>query len=107
MVKKDTVVAGLILDEQSVFTLQEVCALCGVKSETILELVGEGIVEPQGHGAVNWRFNGLLVKRVQTAVRLQRDLDVNLPGVALALELLDRIEQLESRLPTGDIDFDI
>jgi chaperone modulatory protein CbpM len=35
---------------------------------------------------------------VRTSTRLQQDLGVNLPGVALALELLERIEQLERRL---------
>ena len=38
------------------------------------------------------------VVRVQKAQRLQRDLGVNLPGTALALELLDRIDALEARL---------
>jgi len=37
------------------------------------------------------------VKRVRTAVHLQRDLGVNLAGAALALELLDRIAELEHR----------
>jgi chaperone modulatory protein CbpM len=32
---------------------------------------------------------------VRTVRRLQRDLGVNLPGAALALELLDRIAELE------------
>jgi chaperone modulatory protein CbpM len=34
-------------------------------------------------------------RRVRTVVRLQRDLGVNLPGAALALELLDRIDELQ------------
>jgi chaperone modulatory protein CbpM len=38
------------------------------------------------------------VRRVRTVVRLQRDLGVNLPGAALALELLERIEELQRRL---------
>ncbi len=36
--------------------------------------------------------------RVEKARRLQNDLGVNLPGVALALQLLDRIDALELRL---------
>jgi chaperone modulatory protein CbpM len=36
--------------------------------------------------------------RVQKAHRLQRDLGVNLPGIALALQLLERIDALEARL---------
>ena len=38
------------------------------------------------------------VVRVEKARRLQDDLGVNLPGVALTLQLLDRIDALESRL---------
>ena len=50
--------------------------------------------------------------RVEKAQRLQNDLGVNLPGVALALQLLDRIDTLEiapafgldaSRSPTTPI----
>jgi chaperone modulatory protein CbpM len=33
-----------------------------------------------------------------TAIRLQEDLGVNLPGAALALDLLERIEQLQRQL---------
>jgi chaperone modulatory protein CbpM len=36
--------------------------------------------------------------RVQKAQRLHSDLGINLPGVALALQLLDRIETLEARV---------
>jgi len=35
------------------------------------------------------------LRRVKTAIHLQRDLGVNLAGAALALELLDRITELE------------
>jgi chaperone modulatory protein CbpM len=38
------------------------------------------------------------VIRVRRAVRLQRDLELNLPGTALALELIDEIEQLRCRV---------
>ena len=35
---------------------------------------------------------------MRLAARLTRDLELNAPGVALALDLLDRIAELESRL---------
>jgi chaperone modulatory protein CbpM len=34
-------------------------------------------------------------------VRLQRDLEINLPGVALALELMEEIEELRRELKVG------
>ena len=41
-----------------------------------------------------WRFPGSAVTRAQKALKLARDLRVNWPGTALALDLLDEIERL-------------
>ena len=35
------------------------------------------------------------------ALRLQRDLEINLPGVALALELMEELERLRRELRMG------
>ncbi len=45
-----------------------------------------------------WRFSGSALQRARTAMRLQRDLGINLAGVALAMDLLDEIEELRGRL---------
>ena len=62
----------------------------------VLPLVEYGIVEPIEARSTNicWQFTNSSVLRVQTALRLQRDLDLNLAGVALALDLLDEIKLL-------------
>jgi chaperone modulatory protein CbpM len=69
----------------------------------VLELVEEGVLEPLGPGGPQWRFAATSVVRVRKAQRLQRDLGVNLPGIALALQLLDRIDALEARLRTAAV----
>ena len=46
----------------------------------------------------SWRFTGVHMRRVRIACHLQSDLGVNLAGVALALQLLDEIEELRERL---------
>jgi chaperone modulatory protein CbpM len=38
-----------------------------------------------------------MVQRVQTAIRLQQDLGVNLAGAALALDLLEELQELRCR----------
>ena len=48
--------------------------------------------------ASEWRFGGARCARMRVATRLSRDLEINSPGVALALDLLDEIEALEARL---------
>ena len=85
---------GLLLDERAQFTLQEICSACSVPEQLVVEIVAEGIVEPTGVERGEWRFSGIAVTRIQRVIRLQREFEVNLPGAALALDLLEEIERL-------------
>ena len=89
---------GELLDETTEITLAELTRTCRVHAEWVMELVEEGVIEPLGPGGPQWRFAATSVVRVQKAQRLQRDLGVNLAGIALALQLIDRIDALEARL---------
>ncbi len=40
-----------------------------------------------------WRFSGAALRRARLALRLERDLELNLAGVALALELMEELER--------------
>lgn len=87
-------VSALLLDESVEFTLSELCAVCSVAEQLVVEIVAEGIVEPIGSGPQHWRFSGIAVARIQRVVRLQQEFEVNLPGAALALDLLEEIARL-------------
>lgn len=91
-------VVGVVLDEQAQLTLTELTRACSVHAELIIELVEEGVLAPIGREPRSWRFTGAHMRRARVAVRLQRDLGVNLAGAALALQLLDEVEALRSRL---------
>lgn len=84
----------VLLDETVQFTLSELCSSCEVTREIVVEIVAEGIVEPFGPSPEQWRFSGVALTRVQRVLRLQRDFGVNLPGAALALDLLEELERL-------------
>ena len=92
---------GQLVEEETVITLAELCRNCTVKTEEIIVMVEEGILDPHGErlepAAAEWQFHVSSVKRVRTVVHLQRDLGINLPGAALALELLDQIAALKNR----------
>lgn len=96
--KKTATELPQLLDEATHVTLAEITRSCRVHAEWVMELVQEGVIEPVAPGGPQWRFASTTIVRIEKAQRLQRDLGVNLPGVALALELLDRIDALEARL---------
>jgi chaperone modulatory protein CbpM len=88
------VISAMLLDDSVEFSLADLCSLCSVSEEIVVEIVAEGIVEPLGRDKAQWRFSGIALTRVQRVVRLQHDFGVNLPGAALALELLEEVERL-------------
>jgi chaperone modulatory protein CbpM len=95
MARKTDSVHGIVLDEQVTFTLHELSHACGVRTELIIEMVDEGVIEPAGLPEPEWRFHGHSLVRAQRALRLVRDLDINWPGAALALDLLDELERMQ------------
>jgi chaperone modulatory protein CbpM len=97
MKKPASAAAPRVMDESLELTLQQFCRYCDLESDQIVEMVAEGIIEPRGTQPAEWLFNGYMVKRVQIAVRLQRDLEINLPGIAVILDLLNELEQLRQR----------
>ena len=79
-------------------SLEELCRLCAVREDWIIELVEEGILEPGGTDAAAWQFSSVSITKTQIAWRLHQDLGVNQAGIAVALNLLDEKEKLRQRL---------
>ena len=89
---------GILLDEQVELSLSDLCHACSTSTEWVVELVNEGVLEPIGHEQAHWRFSGPSLLRARAAMRLQQDLQINLAGVALALDLMEEIEAMRERL---------
>jgi len=94
----EKILIGQVLEDSDVITLADLCRSCTVKTETVTLLVSEGILEPVGGDKEHWQFRIGSLRRVKTAIHLQRDLGVNLAGAALALELLDQVAELKRML---------
>ena len=93
-----TLLSGDVLEEDVELSLGELCRACELPAERVYELVEFGVIEPLGSDPRRWRFQGVCLRRVRSAQRLQRDLGINTAGVALALELLEEMERLRARL---------
>lgn len=88
---------GTVIEDDSL-TLEQLCHACGVHTDWVISLVEESIIEPQGEEIQVWRFSGDSLVRVRSALRLHRDLGVNLAGIALALDLMEELENLRAQL---------
>jgi chaperone modulatory protein CbpM len=96
-VSQRKIATGVVLDEGLTLTLTEVCEVCSLEESVVIEMVQEGVAEPLDASSDNWRFSGIAVARLRTALRLQRDLHLNLPGAALAIELIEELRTLKAR----------
>lgn len=88
---------AVILDDASQLTLRELCRACALTADQVFALVDEGVIETQQTSGTFY-FSGICVRRVRQVYRLERDLGVNHAGAALALELLEEVEQLRARI---------
>jgi chaperone modulatory protein CbpM len=88
---------GTVIEEDSL-TLGQLCRACDVHADWIISIVEESIIEPQGANSRLWRFSGASMIRARSALRLQRDLGINLAGIALALDLMEELESLRTQL---------
>ncbi|MEA1922129.1 MAG: chaperone modulator CbpM [Pseudomonadota bacterium] len=98
MKKQMTLYTSILLDENTNYTLQELGDLCSRNTDLILEMIDEGMLVPTGSSPNQWRFGLREIHRVQTAQRLIRDLQINLAGAALALDLLEELNELRRKV---------
>lgn len=85
MSKQDHVLTVEVLDQDgSTFTLREICERGECHAEFVIKLVDYGIIAPveESPEARHWEFDVVALSRLRKAQRLQRDLKMNLPGLA-------------------------
>lgn len=87
-----------VVEEEVEMSLAQLCQACDADDQLVRELVAHGVLEPRGDAPQHWVFVGASLRRTRTALRLLRDLELNLQGAALAVDLLDEIQRLQQAL---------
>jgi chaperone modulatory protein CbpM len=75
-------------------TLHEVVQSVRLTTDTVITLVGHGIVQPSGERPQEWLFEPAMLGTLRRAARLQQDLELDWEAIALALVLIDQIQDL-------------
>ncbi|EKD70892.1 MAG: hypothetical protein ACD_46C00342G0003 [uncultured bacterium] len=96
MTKKEIIIVA-DYSEENLFSLEELCRVSGIPEEFIQELISYEIIEPL-QAEENWIFDITHLERVKAARRLQRDLEVNMAGIVIVLDLLDELEELRAKM---------
>ncbi|MFT6010982.1 MAG: chaperone modulatory protein CbpM [Candidatus Azotimanducaceae bacterium] len=84
----------MTLLETRYFSFEELCDVTELSSHVIVEVVEHGIIEPEGSDPNTWSFDTQMITVTKKACRLHHDLGIDWSGIALAISLLDEVEQL-------------
>ncbi|CAI8734057.1 MULTISPECIES: chaperone modulator CbpM [Pseudomonas] len=76
--------------------MAEFCEAADLSDVYVIEIVEHGILEPQGTQPREWRFTDYELTLAKRAAKLRRDLELEWEGVALALDLLEEVQELRS-----------
>lgn len=96
MTDNDRILSVEMMEPTATFTLREVCERGDCHAEFVIKLVNYGVIAPveDSPEAGQWQFDLPTLARLRKAQRLQRDLQMNLPGLAMSLELLDEVQEM-------------
>ncbi len=95
---RKNIITELLVEEEWQFDLKELAERAHVQSAFIIDMIDYGLLEPKGHSVESWYFTIKDLDKLQKALRLQKDLDINLPGISLAIDLMDELDQLREKL---------
>lgn len=92
------IVQAISVDELRQYTFTEVAECSGLSEADLRVLTEAGVFEPLEASAQPSVFSGTTVRLAQTARRLRDDFELDVPAVAVAVQLVSRIRELEEQL---------
>jgi DNA-binding transcriptional MerR regulator len=81
--------------EPEQLTLEGLAACAGVHPARIAYFVEYGLLEPSARTGTQWLFDPACIARLRMIERLRHDLGANLAGIAVILDLRDRLTTLQ------------
>jgi chaperone modulatory protein CbpM len=86
------------LNDHAVCSAQHLAEVSGLSAEEVDDLIESGVIVPVDDNAQPKSFYLRYVVTANTARRLRDDFELDLHGVALALTLMQRIDELQQEL---------
>lgn len=92
------VILGLLIEEKTTFSFQEICNQYAISQKLLIEMLEQGLIPKESIQTTHITLDQKALCRMESALRLHRDLGINPPGVTLAIELLEEMEKMRNEL---------
>ena len=89
---------ALRIDELGEISFAQLIECSGMTEGELRELVEYGALAPVDPATPSWMFRGDTLPIARNAGRLRREFDLDPHGIAVLLQFLERIEELEAEL---------
>ncbi len=76
--------------------MHTLCQEADLTADCVIEIGENGVVEPPGRRPEDWLFDDQAPLLARRAAKLHQELELEWEGVALALELLQEVQQLRN-----------
>ncbi len=86
------------LNASDTCSFEHVVEISGLSAGELRDLIDTGVIEPSGRRGGEYQFPTQCIAIARRARRLRDDFELNNHGLALALTLLQRIDDLEDKL---------
>jgi len=89
------------LTQEALYDLETLARLAAVHPTLVSKYIRLGLLDPvvgEGQGEHEWRFDDSSLHILRRIQRLRSELGININGVAVVLELLRQISELQSGL---------
>ena len=95
---KQTMITGIVMDEDTVFSWVEVCEECDISEDVLWDILEHGLSSTHAAPLQQLSFDRQMLDKIRAVRRLQHDLGLNSAGAVLVLELLDELEDVQQEL---------
>ncbi len=86
------------LNADNLCSFEHLVQVSGLTNDNLLDLIDAGVIKPANEDPANYFFPISCIVLARTARRLRDDFELDSEGLALAVNLLQRIESLQSEI---------
>lgn len=98
MNKQQIIISEVSIETNLELTIDELCLACQVTPDFLEELLNYGAFEIENSTLDAYRFDSEDLRRIRSIKQLQHDLEVNVPGALLIVDLLDEMADMHAKI---------